>query len=164
MHIFDVSLLVLVTGCLFVEKTNQFNQNSNNNLSSVIQLISCAPATSIIGSFIWTKLRPAHRLKVVVLCASGAIRIQWRNLRSIYHSWESQRHVYGSHSVQNSCHIWSKFYWLIWSLLLTYFLYLWCDLMDHFATEDIIYGKEFVQIMFPSLVHIWMVSAVIEVA
>ena len=26
-----------------------------------------------------------------VLCASSAIRIEWRNLRSIYHSWESQR-------------------------------------------------------------------------
>ena len=67
-------------------------ERSNNNLSvAVIQLISCAPpAMSIIGSFIWTKLRPGPA-KSVVLCASSAIRIQWRNLRSIYHTWESQK-------------------------------------------------------------------------
>ena len=126
-------------------------ERSNNNLSvAVIQLISCAPpAMSIIGSFIWTKLRPAAA-KSVVLCASSAIRIEWRNLRSIYHSWESQRHVYGSHWKQNSCLIWSKYFWSSWSFLLKYCLYLWCDLLDHFATEDIFYLCNFV--------HIWMAT------
>ena len=76
--------------------TNQFN----NNLSFAVNSVNFLLPTSIIGAVLfWTRLR-AQKLKVVVLCGSSAIRIQWRNLRSIYQTWESQRRGYGSQWTQ----------------------------------------------------------------
>ena len=97
----QISLINRFIFSVFVLHTNQFN----NNLSFAVNSVNFLLPTSIIGAVLfWTKLR-AQKLKVVVLCGSSAIRIQWRNLRSIYQTWESQRHGYGSQWTQYLCQI-----------------------------------------------------------
>ena len=102
----QISLINRFIFSVFVLHTNQFN----NNLSIAVNSVNFLLPTSIIGAVLfWTRLR-AQKLKVVVLCGSSAIRIQWRNLRSIYQTWESQRRGYGSQWTQYLCQIWSQFF------------------------------------------------------
>ena len=87
--------IVNVAGISWRRQIN-WSQSINNNLShAVIRLVSCT-AVAIVHhwQFYLDKIATAgaQAKSGSVLCASGAaIRIQWGNLRSIYHTWESHR-------------------------------------------------------------------------
>ena len=87
--------IVNVAGISWRRQIN-WSQSINNNLShAVIRLVSCT-AVAIVHhwQFYLDKIATdgAQAKSGSALCASGAaIRIQWGNLRSIYHTWESHR-------------------------------------------------------------------------
>ena len=95
-HMTQIPMFIVNVAGISCRRQINWSQSINNNLShAVIRLVSCT-AVAIVHhwQFYLDKIATAgaQAKSSSVLCASGAaIRIQWCNLRSIYHTWESHR-------------------------------------------------------------------------